>query len=314
MRFLLSLVFLISTLADGSTVKKTRVDNLYGRPLSSTAPSNGDVITWNSSLGRWAPAASGSGSSITVDTITAITGTQSLAFGSGNMIFDSSGDINFNANNTPYRMNFGTNNIRLFSMSGSTTTVLEFREIGGGNYIALKGPSPIGGDVTFTLPAADGTDGQVMYTDASGQLAFKTAFSPRASCSPTLTVASGTTDASTIPSFCWREGDSLVIEGMAKIGATGGTGGAVVRLVLPSGQGYVIDTAKLSNGTANSNDASTTGPCTILSAATYRTICPFYYSTTEIQFTNGAGMLTGADLIANAEMRFLIKVPIDGWD
>ena len=42
----------------------------------------------------------------------------------------------------------------------------------GTNYVSLKAPNTIASNVTFTLPAADGTNGQAVVTDGSGNLSF----------------------------------------------------------------------------------------------------------------------------------------------
>jgi len=42
----------------------------------------------------------------------------------------------------------------------------------GSNYVGLKAPDTLAGNVTFTLPAADGTSGQALSTDGSGNLFF----------------------------------------------------------------------------------------------------------------------------------------------
>lgn len=44
----------------------------------------------------------------------------------------------------------------------------------GTNYVSLKAADSIASDVTFTLPAADGTSGQVIQTNGSGTLSFTT--------------------------------------------------------------------------------------------------------------------------------------------
>jgi hypothetical protein len=44
----------------------------------------------------------------------------------------------------------------------------------GTNYVSLKAANSIASNVTFTLPAADGTSGQVIQTDGSGTLSFTT--------------------------------------------------------------------------------------------------------------------------------------------
>jgi hypothetical protein len=42
----------------------------------------------------------------------------------------------------------------------------------GSNYVALKAPDILAANLTLTLPTADGTSGQVLQTNGSGQLAF----------------------------------------------------------------------------------------------------------------------------------------------
>lgn len=42
----------------------------------------------------------------------------------------------------------------------------------GSNYVALKAPDTLASDLTFTLPSADGTNGQVLQTNGSGALSF----------------------------------------------------------------------------------------------------------------------------------------------
>ncbi len=53
---------------------------------------------------------------------------------------------------------------------------VRFRETtaNGTNYVALKAPASLASDLTFTLPSADGTNGQVLTTNASGVLSFTT--------------------------------------------------------------------------------------------------------------------------------------------
>ena len=55
-------------------------------------------------------------------------------------------------------------------------TALRFNELtaNGSNYIGLKAPASLSADLTFTLPATDGTVGQVLQTNGSGVLSFAT--------------------------------------------------------------------------------------------------------------------------------------------
>jgi hypothetical protein len=76
-----------------------------------------------------------------------------------------------------------TGTVLTLSDSASTSTVnliidnqkeIRFRETtaNGTNYVALKAPASLSADLTFTLPTADGTNGQVLSTNGSGVLSF----------------------------------------------------------------------------------------------------------------------------------------------
>jgi len=78
-----------------------------------------------------------------------------------------------------------TGTVLTLSDSVNTTTVnlildnqkeIRFRETtaNGTNYVALKAPASLSADLTFTLPATDGTAGQVLQTNGSGVLSFAT--------------------------------------------------------------------------------------------------------------------------------------------
>jgi hypothetical protein len=78
-----------------------------------------------------------------------------------------------------------TGTVLTLSDSANTTTVnliidnqkeIRFRETtaNGTNYVALKAPASVSADLTFTLPATDGTNGQVLTTNGSGVLSFTT--------------------------------------------------------------------------------------------------------------------------------------------
>jgi hypothetical protein len=78
-----------------------------------------------------------------------------------------------------------TGTVLTLTDSVSTSTVnliidnqkeIRFRETtaNGTNYVALKAPASLSADLTFTLPSADGTNGQVLSTNGSGVLSFIT--------------------------------------------------------------------------------------------------------------------------------------------
>ena len=52
------------------------------------------------------------------------------------------------------------------------TGALRFADTDSSNYVGFKSPGTVATNVTFTLPAADGTSGQAIVTDGSGNLTF----------------------------------------------------------------------------------------------------------------------------------------------
>jgi hypothetical protein len=78
-----------------------------------------------------------------------------------------------------------TGTVLTLSDTASTSTVnliidnqkeVRFRETTGNgtNYIGLKAPASVSADLTFTLPATDGSNGQALVTNGSGVLSFTT--------------------------------------------------------------------------------------------------------------------------------------------
>ena len=73
----------------------------------------------------------------------------------------------------------------------------------GTQFITIKAPGTLAGIVTFTLPSADGTNGQILTTNGSGTLSFSS------SSSSSFTIAGGTgTDT-------FNTGDTLTFAGTA---------------------------------------------------------------------------------------------------
>jgi len=55
---------------------------------------------------------------------------------------------------------------------------LRFADSDSSNWVAFQDPSTVASNVTFTLPSADGSSGQVLQTNGSGALSFATVSSP----------------------------------------------------------------------------------------------------------------------------------------
>jgi len=55
---------------------------------------------------------------------------------------------------------------------------VRFQDAAGGQFVALQGPGTVATSYTLTLPTADGTDGQAVVTNGSGQLSFSDVVTP----------------------------------------------------------------------------------------------------------------------------------------
>lgn len=114
-----------------------------------------------------------------MSTISAGTATGTALVTSG----DTSGQLVLQTNGTTTALTLGTDQSATFA--GNTVTVLGNATSGaeirlgedtdnGSNYVAVKAPSSLAANLTFTLPSADGTNGQFLQTNGSGVLSFGT--------------------------------------------------------------------------------------------------------------------------------------------
>ena len=78
--------------------------------------------------------------------------------------FNSSGSFSGSANLT-----WDGTNVQIGSAGA-----IRFADSDSSNYIALKSPTTVATNVTFTLPNADGTTGQFLQTNGSGALSWST--------------------------------------------------------------------------------------------------------------------------------------------
>lgn len=79
-----------------------------------------------------------------------------------NLTIDSAGNLSLTAN---------TSTVDLFG-DASTAVSLKFYDNNNSNYVGLKAPGTVSVNASFTLPGVDGTSGQVLSTDGSGNLSF----------------------------------------------------------------------------------------------------------------------------------------------
>jgi|MDTC01.2.fsa_nt_gb hypothetical protein len=147
----------VLVMLNGVVQEPTTVYGISGVTLTfTTAPASGDLIECRKFT--------------TTTTVTAIT--------------DLDGDTQIQteegSDDDTIRFDAAGNEIATIGAAGQTINnelALRFAEASGNgsNYIALKAPATVGSNLTFTLPATDGTSGQAMVTDASGNLSFAAA-------------------------------------------------------------------------------------------------------------------------------------------
>ena len=92
-----------------------------------------------------------------------------------------------------------------FTWDGSNVLIgaqgdLRFGDSDSSSYVALQAPAVVASDVTFTLPSADGTSGQVLQTNGSGALSFVTVSSPAKASGSILVNNTTISESYTIPS------------------------------------------------------------------------------------------------------------------
>jgi len=66
-------------------------------------------------------------------------------------------------------------NVEILGNSSQAGTLKIFEDSDNGtNFVALQAPASVAANVTFKLPGVDGSSGQALVTDGSGNLSFST--------------------------------------------------------------------------------------------------------------------------------------------
>ena len=176
--------------------------------------------------------------------------------------------------------------------NASTGGTIKFNEgtNNGSNFVALKAPNTVASDITFTLPGADGTNGQVLTTNGSGVLSFAT-------ISGNLTIADDSSSTTTISLGT----DTLKIAGGT--GLTSTISGDTITLDIDNTVVTLTDTQTLTNKTLTSPVISTisnsgtltlpTSTDTLVGRATTDTL-----TNKSISFTTNTITATSAELAA----------------
>jgi hypothetical protein len=179
----------------------------------------------------------------------ATNGVERVEFGTTEVVFNDGGaDVDFRVEGDTktnlFVIDAGTDAI---SMDGNVTIAnqndLRLGDSDNSNWVALQAPGTVSSNVTFTLPAADGTANQVLKTDGSGAFGFLTAVTQGTAITAGTSVAStsGTSiDFTGLPS--WVKRVTVMFDGV-------GTSGTSLKL-LQLGDSGGIETTGYTSGAA----------------------------------------------------------------
>jgi hypothetical protein len=189
--------------ADGGTGQTTYTDgqlligNSTGNTLAKSTLTAGSGVTITNGNGSITISATGSGG-----TITSVTATNPLASSGGNtpdisiqaattsqsgavQLTDSTSSTSTTTAATPNSVKtaYDLANAALPKAGGTLTgdltlnaqSDLRFADADSSNWVALQAASTINSNITWTLPATDGTNGQVLSTNGTGTLSWATA-------------------------------------------------------------------------------------------------------------------------------------------
>ena len=181
----------------------------------------------------------------------------------------------------------GTLNIKKWD--GSTSGQIAFYDDDGDNYIILRAPTALTSNATFYLPSTDGSAGQVLKTDGSGNLSFvdqTTDTDTNLGNSDQTLSAERTIDLS---------GNALVIDNnsteVARIFSNGyiqSTGRSIIK-----GNGTVGGEVRM-NDADNTNYVGIKSPAVVISSLSF-TLPDSYGSADQVLKTDGSGKLSFTD-------------------
>ena len=156
------------------------------------------------------------------------------------------------------------------ALTGGEIRLNEFNSLGE-NYVALRAPTLLSSDVAFTLPATDGTAGQVLQTNGAGTFSFKsvppttsaefnavTSLKPLGGIDAQLAIY----DDDGSHAIVLRAPDSLSANTTFRLPASDGTSGQVMKTD-GSGQLSFVDQTADTNTSLADTDQTLTGTRTI---------------------------------------------------
>ena len=163
----------ISISVDASDISLTDLSDV------ATGASEGEVLKYDATAQAWSPAPDNDTNTNLANTDMTLSGNRNVDVDGNYLVFKNGSNIRLQYNPNDDQFEF-INGLRVTgeletAVSGISSGQIKLKEpsMGGNNGVILKGPSTnLGSDVTFVLPDADGSAGQVIKTDGSGNLSF----------------------------------------------------------------------------------------------------------------------------------------------
>ena len=189
----------------GAAVVDALVDlDLTGTTTAVNVTASGTITTANVTISGIVSAADGTAGAPSItntgDTDTGIFfsdantiaftvgGTSQITLADGALAPVSNNDVDLGTSSLEFKDGYFDGTVNADAVGSGQVNIeaegdLRLEDASGGQYVALQAPSTVSSSYVFTLPDADGSSGQVLKTDGSGNLGFVSINTPGAAAS-----------------------------------------------------------------------------------------------------------------------------------
>jgi hypothetical protein len=234
----------------------------------------------------------------------ATNGVERVEFGNTEVVFNDGGaDVDFRVEgDTKANLLLVDAGADTVSIDGTqqlaNRTPLRFGDSDNSHYVALRSPATVAANITWDLPATDGTASQAITTNGSSVLGWSTVLTQGTAITAGTSVAStsGTSiDFTGIPS--WVKRVTVMFSGVS----TNGTSFITVRLGsggTPQSTGYLVSSSSIGNGGAPATNNTTSGFGLYTNSASYAVSGQIVFSNLSGNTWVGAANANYSNIIA----------------
>jgi hypothetical protein len=234
----------------------------------------------------------------------ATNGVERVEFGNTEVVFNDGGaDVDFRVEgDTKANLLLVDAGADTVSIDGTqqlaNRTPLRFGDSDNSHYVALRSPATVAANITWDLPATDGTASQAITTNGSSVLGWSTVLTQGTAITAGTSVAStsGTSiDFTGIPS--WVKRVTVMFSGVS----TNGTSFITVRLGsggTPQSTGYLVSSSSIGNGVDPATNNTTSGFELYTNSASYAVSGQIVFSNLSGNTWVGAANANYSNIIA----------------